>query len=90
MIVYRPHTVNRKIFGQKKDGICDITKCHSFRILRSREIRDLYRSTKTLTTVKYESNSKSNVPYFIRAERIPALSCQAWVQLVHIFTTRWQ
>jgi hypothetical protein len=35
----------------------------------------------------YKGNSKSKVPYFIPTERIPALSWQAWVQLVHIFTT---
>jgi hypothetical protein len=36
----------------------------------------------------YEINLKSKVPYFIPAERIPALSWQAWLQLAHIFTTR--
>jgi hypothetical protein len=30
------------------------------------------------------------VPYFIPAERIPVLSWQAWVQLIHIITTRQQ
>jgi hypothetical protein len=35
----------------------------------------------------YKGNSKSKVPYFITAESISELSWQAWVQLVHIFTT---
>jgi len=35
----------------------------------------------------YEGNSKSKVPYFIPAEWIAALSWQAWVLLVHMFTT---
>jgi hypothetical protein len=35
----------------------------------------------------YEGYSKSKVSYFIPAERIPALSWQAWIQLLHIFTT---
>jgi hypothetical protein len=41
----------------------------------------------TKLTRKYDRNSKSKVPYFIPAERIPALSWQAWLQLVRIFTT---
>jgi hypothetical protein len=43
---------------------------------------------KLLMTTLYDGNSKSKVPYFISAERIPALSWQAWFQLVHIFTSR--
>jgi len=35
----------------------------------------------------YEGNSKSRVPYFIPAERIPASSWQAWVLLEHMFST---
>jgi hypothetical protein len=33
--------------------------------------------------MKYEANSKSKVPCLIPAERIPGLSWQARVQLVH-------
>jgi hypothetical protein len=40
--------------------------------------------------IMYEGNSKSKVAYFIPAERIPALSWQSWVQLVHIFTIKQQ
>jgi hypothetical protein len=35
----------------------------------------------------YEGSSESKVPYFIPAERIPSSSWQAWVLLVHMFTT---
>jgi len=35
----------------------------------------------------YEGNSKSKVPYFIPAEMITASSWQAWVLVVHLFTT---
>lgn len=35
----------------------------------------------------YEANSKSKVPYFIPAEMITASSWQAWVLVVHMFTT---
>jgi hypothetical protein len=38
----------------------------------------------------YKDKTKRKVPYFIPAERIPALSWRAWVQVVHIFTTRQQ
>jgi hypothetical protein len=37
--------------------------------------------------VTHEVNSKSKFQYFIPVERIPALSWQACIQLVHILTT---